>query len=96
MKKIVLALSLATCLFSCKEPAQPPTAVLDGMFNAMKQGDIEGMKKYISKNDLAMLDAAEKIMTSVDPEGIKKIKTRVIEGFKEKAKDISYSFKEPK
>jgi len=97
MKKIFFALCIITGLISCKqEPATPPTAVLDGMFNAMKSGNIEEMKKYISKNDLNMLEAAEKIMTSVDPEGIKKIKDRIIEGVKENTKDITYSFKDEK
>ncbi len=93
MKKIFLLLCIITGLISCKQPAEPPTAVLDGMFNAMKAGNIEEMKKYISKNDLTMLEAAEKIMTSVDPEGIKKIKARIIEGFKENTQHITYSFK---
>ncbi len=96
MKKILFAICLITVFFSCKEPATPPTAVLDGMFTAMKNGNIDEMKKHISKSDLAMLDAAEKIMTSVDPEGIKKIKDRMIAEFKTKAKDITYSFKNEK
>lgn len=96
MKKILFAICLITAFFSCKEPATPPTAVLDGMFTAMKNGNIDEMKKHISKSDLAMLDAAEKIMTSVDPEGIKKIKDRMIAEFKTKAKDITYSFKNEK
>ncbi|MEO7306426.1 MAG: DUF4878 domain-containing protein [Ferruginibacter sp.] len=91
MKKIFLALCIITGFISCKQPATPPTAVLDGMFNAMKNGNIEEMKKYISKSDLNMLETAEKIMASVDPEGIKKIKDRMIEGFKENTKNISYS-----
>ena len=94
MKKIILALCIITGFISCKqEPATPPTAVLDGMFAAMKSGNIEEMKKHISRSDLNMLEAAEKIITSVDPEGIKKIKARIIEGFKENTKDITYSFK---
>lgn len=96
MKKILLVLCLITGFISCKEPVTPPTAVLDGMFTAMKNGNIDEMKKYISKSDAAMLDAAEKIMTSVDPEGIKKIKNKMIDEFKKNAKDITYSFKNEK
>jgi hypothetical protein len=66
------------------------------MFTAMKNGNIDEMKKHISKSDLSMLEAAEKIMTSVDPEGIKKIKDRMIDEFKKNAKDITYSFKNEK
>jgi Domain of unknown function (DUF4878) len=96
MKKIFLAFCLITAFASCKEPATPPTAVLDGMFTAMKNGNIEEMKKHISKSDVAMLDAAEKIMTSIDPEGIKKIKDRMTDEFKKNAKDIQYSLKNEK
>ena len=96
MKKILLACCLLSAFASCKQPATPPTAVLDGMFTAMKNGNIDEMKKHISKSDLSMLEAAEKIMTSVDPEGIKKIKDRMIDEFKKNAKDITYSFKNEK
>ena len=96
MKKILLACCLLSAFASCKQPATAPTAVLDNMFTAMKNGNIDEMKKHISKSDLSMLEAAEKIMTSVDPEGIKKIKDRMIEEFKKNAKDITYSFKNEK
>ncbi|MEO6539681.1 MAG: hypothetical protein ABIN74_01775 [Ferruginibacter sp.] len=97
MKKVFLALCLITAFISCKqEPANPPKEVLDGMFIAMKSGNIEEMKKYISRSDVAMLEAAEKFMASVDPEGVKKIKDRMIGAFKENTKNITYSFKNEK
>lgn len=96
MKKILLALCITIFFAGCKEPANPPTAVLDGMFTAMKNGNVDEMKKYISKSDVAMLEAAEKIMNSVDPEGMKKIKDRMIDEFKKNAKDVQYSFKNEK
>ena len=82
MKTMILALCVTLCIAGCKGPVEPPTAVLDGMFNAMKNGNIEGMKKYITRSDIALLDAAEKFMTNIDSEGVKKIKARMIEQFK--------------
>lgn len=97
MKKIITACCLLLCLAACKqEPANPPTVVMEDMFTAMKNGNIEDMKKFITKGDVAMLEAAEKFMTNLDPEGIQKIKTRMTEELKENAKHIEYSLKNEK
>lgn len=96
MKQILFALCLTLLFAACKEPANPPTAVLDGMFTAMKAGNMDDMKKFITKQDVALLETAEKFMTQVDPEGIKKLKARMIEEFKEKAKNITYTLKNEK
>ena len=97
MKKIITACSLLLCLAACnQEPANPPTVVMENMFTAMKNGNIEDMKKSITKADVAMLEAAEKLMTSIDPEGIQKIKSRMTEELKDKAQHIEYSLKNEK
>ena len=97
MKKIITALCLLLCFAACKqEPTNPPTVVMEDMFTAMKTGNIEAMKKSITKADVAMLEAAEKFMTSIDPEGIQKIKSRMTEELKEKAQQIEYSLKNEK
>ena len=86
---------MITVLAGCKEPGTP-TAVMDGMFTAMKKGNIDEMKKLITKTDVAMLEAAEKFMNSVDPEGIKKIKDKITDEIKDKTKTIEYSLKNEK
>lgn len=96
MKRILFALGLIICFAACKETAVPPTIVLNDMFAAMKKGNITEMKKFITKSDVALLDAAEKFMTSVDPEGIKKIKDRMTEELKVNAGHIEYSLKNEK
>ena len=96
MKRLIAAFCLLVCLAACKEPANPPTVVLDDMFTAMKNGNIEEMKKFITRSDVAMLEAAEKFMTSIDPEGISKIKTRMTEELKENAKHVQYSLSNEK
>ncbi len=97
MKKIITAICLLLCFAACKqEPTNPPTVVMEDMFTAMKTGNIEAMKKSITKADVAMLEAAEKFMTSIDPEGIQKIKSRMTEELKEKAQQIEYSLKNEK
>ena len=96
MKRLIAAFCLLVCFAACKEPANPPTVVLDDMFKAMKNGNIEEMKKFITRSDVAMLEAAEKFMTSIDPEGISKIKTRMTEELKENAKHVQYSLSNEK
>lgn len=93
MNKIFALIFAAVVLFSCKEPATPPTAVLEDMFTAMQQGDINGMKKFITRSDVAMLETAEKIMTGIDPEGIQKIKARMETELMERSKHLQYQFK---
>lgn len=96
MKTILLACCLTIFFASCKGPANPPTETLDGMFAAMKSGNIEEMKNYITKSDVNLLDAAEKILASVDSAAVKKIKTRITEELKAHTNDIQYRFKEQK
>jgi hypothetical protein len=96
MKKILFALGLIISFAACKDTAVAPTVVLNDMFAAMKKGDITEMKKYITKSDVALLDAAEKFMASVDPEGIKKLKDRMTEELKENAGHIEYTLKNEK
>jgi len=96
MKTGFLVLCLMAVLAGCKEPATPPTDVLNGMFDAMEKGNMDEMKNYITKSDVAMLEAAEKFMNSVDPEGMKKIKDRITDEIKSNTKTVEYSLKNEK
>lgn len=97
MNKLIVALVLLFTINGCKDgPSTPPTVVLDSMLTEMKNGNIEGMKKYITKSDVAMLEAAEKFMAGIDSGGITKIKSRMAEGLKENAKKIHYTIKDEK
>lgn len=97
MKRLIPALFLILSFAACKdEPANPPTATLNGMFAAMKNGNIEEMKKYITKTDVAMLEAAEKFLTATDPESVPKIKAKMMEKMKEGASHVQYSLSNEK
>ena len=97
MKKIILLLAVIGVLASCKtSDSSSPTVAVDGMFTAMKNGNIDEMKKYITKSDVAMLEAGESLMNSIDPDAIKKMKEKMVAGMKEKVKDISYTLKNEK
>jgi len=97
MKKLVLILSIMTGFAACSSTdSNSPTAVLDGMFTAMKSGNMDDIKKFITKSDVNMLETGEKLLNSVDPEAVKKMKTKMSEEFKEKSKTVSYTLKNEK
>jgi len=96
MKKTMFALIVVLGFASCKGPSDPPSATIDGMFTAMKDGNIEGMKKYITRQDVAMLEVAEKFLTQVDPESVGKIKAKMTEELKKRVKDVEYSLSNEK
>lgn len=96
MKKVLPLLFVIIGLAACKDQSEPPAATIDGMFSAMKTGNIQEMKNYITKQDVAMLDVAEQFLTKADPEGVAKIKTRMTEELKERVKDIQYSLSNEK
>ncbi len=97
MKKLFLVCLIVTALAACNTPSsESPSATIDGMFTAMKNGNVEDMKKFITKNDVNMLESAEKLMMSVNPEGLQKMKDKMTSQFKEKVKDVTYTLKNEK
>lgn len=97
MKKIILAICLSTGFASCNiKETGAPSETVNSMFNAMKQGNIEEMKKHITKADVNMLEGMENMMKNVNPEALTTIKEKVIKEMKEKVKDINYRLKNEK
>ena len=96
MKKIFFVFCIITGFAGCKNESASPTASIDGMFAAMKSGNIDSMKKFITKSDAGMMEAAEKFLTTVNPEAIEKIKEKIITEFKKKAGTIQYKLKNEK
>lgn len=96
MKKSVIALFIITGLLSCSSESGKPTAAINGMFEAMKSGNLDEMKKFISRSDMAMIDAGEKFLTSIDPGAIKQMKEKMTGEIREKLKTVSYTLKNEK
>ncbi len=98
MKKIILALCLVAGFAACntKTDQGTPTGAIDAMFTAMKNGNMDDIKKFITKQDVAMIEAAEKLMSSIDSGAIQKMKTKMADQFKEKVKDVKYTLKNEK
>lgn len=99
MKKIIVMLCLAAGFAACNgktDQASSPTASIDAMFTAMKNGNMDDIKKFITKNDIAMIESAEKLMNSIDSGAIQKMKTKMGDEFKAKVKDVKYTLKNEK
>ncbi len=99
MKKIIVLLCLAAGFAACNgntDQASSPTASIDAMFTAMKNGNMDDIKKFITKNDIAMIETAEKLMNNIDSGAIKKMKAKMGDEFKAKVKDVKYTLKNEK
>jgi len=101
MKKIIFILAIATGLAACNSndagpSTSSPTATIDGMFNAMKNGQIDDFKKFITKNDAAMIEEGMRLANSIDSNLVKKAKETMADEFKEKVKNVSYKLKNEK
>lgn len=98
MKKLMLLFSLAVLFAACnsKNDQGAPVAAIDAMFTAMKNGNMDDLKKFVTKKDVAFLESAEKLANSIDPDAIQKIKTKMGDQFKEKVKDVKYTLSNEK
>lgn len=96
MKKILLFVSIVLALGACNTAGNSPKATVDAMFNAMKNGNLDEMKKCITKSDVSMIEAGEKFLTALDPDAVKKMREKMTNEFKDKVKDVKYTLKDEK
>jgi hypothetical protein len=85
---------MASC--NSKNDQGSPTAAIDAMFTAMKNGKMDDIKKFITKKDAEFLESAEKLANSIDPGAIQKMKDKMGDEFKAKVKDVKYTLKNEK
>jgi hypothetical protein len=99
MKKLIVLFCMAAGFAACNnktDQGSSPTAAIDAMFTAMKNGNMDDIKKFITKKDIAFLESAEKFVTSLDPDAVQKMKTKMGDEFKTKVKDVKYTLKNEK
>lgn len=98
MKKLILGFSLLAGIAACNTHADmtSPTGTIDAMFTSMKNGNMDDIKKFITKKDVQFLESAEKLVTSVDPDAVAKMKSKMGDEFKNKVKDVKYTLKNEK
>ena len=96
MKKILLLVSIVLAFAACNTAGNSPKATVDAMFTAMKNGNLDEMKKCITKSDVSMIEAGEKFLTALDPDAVKKMREKMTTEFKDKVKDVKYTLKDEK
>lgn len=101
MKRLFLVLCMATAFAACNSndagpSSSSPSASIDAIFNSMKNGNIDDFKKFITKNDVAMIEEGLKFASSIDSGFVRKATETMAQEFREKVKDISYKLKNEK
>jgi hypothetical protein len=94
MKYILSLLTAAILFMGCKSDANSPKGTVTTFIEAMKKGDIEGVKKLLTKADLSLMNTAEaaaKLFTK-DNDIVDKMKAEFIE----KSKNVTYTVKDEK
>lgn len=95
MKKIVALLTVSIILFSCNNSdTSSPTNAINAFLGAMKKGDQTAFKSMLTKKDVEVMEAAEKMAKSMglSDETTKQMKDEYIL----KAKSATYTIKSEK
>ena len=94
MKYIVSLFTAFVLLTGCKSDTASPKGTVNAFFEAMKKGDIETVKKLITKSDLSFITMAEGFskMAGKEMDITEKMKSEFIE----KSKNVSFNIKDEK
>ena len=97
MKKLIPCFALLLFLYSCNNTQNnSPKSIVNSFINAGKKGDMEGLKKYITKSDLDLMQMGESMMAKFDSSGSNKMKDKMTAEFKEKTKNARAEAKDEK
>ncbi|HMW27922.1 MAG TPA: hypothetical protein PKC51_14810, partial [Ferruginibacter sp.] len=77
MKRILLVIAIAAGFAACNSKdagpsSSSPSGTIESMFTAMKSGNLEDFKKFITKQDVALLEEGMKFISSIDSGFVKK------------------------
>ena len=101
MKRILLVIAIAAGFAACNSKdagpsSSSPSGTIESMFTAMKSGNLEDFKKFITKQDVALLEEGMKFISSIDSGFVKKAQETMVAQLKEKSKNITYKLKNEK
>ncbi|MBC7689081.1 MAG: DUF4878 domain-containing protein [Aquabacterium sp.] len=97
MKKIFAVAGLLIAFYSCNTSnTGSPKGTVNSFIEASKTGNIEEIKKYITKSDAGMLEIGESFLAKLDPKGAQNMKDKMAQQFKEKTKDATIEIKDEK
>ncbi len=93
--KYILSLLTVLVLVGCKGDMATPKGTVTAFIEAMKKGDIEGVKKLITKSDLSLLNTAESLAKTFGQDAAA-MTEKIKKEFIEKSKTVSYTVKDEK
>lgn len=97
MKKIFVCLGLLLALYSCKSGSSgSPKGTVESFIAASREGNLENIKKYLTKSDVSLMELGEGMLAKFNPDGAKDMKEKMMKGFKEKTKDAKVDVKDEK
>lgn len=94
MKNIFICCTLTVLLFGCSTNTGSPKATVTAFIETLKKGDIQGLKKLITKSDVSLLEFAEK-MGNTFGQG-KNIQEEMRKKFMDQSKNVSFDVKDEK
>lgn len=87
MKKLIAFLALAIVLYSCQNGGTgSPKGAVESFIEAAKTGNLDEVKKHISKSDASMLEIGQSFLAKMNPEQAKEMKDKMAEKFRENTK----------
>lgn len=97
MKKLLTAISFITVLYSCNTgKTSSPKSTVKAFIEASKEGDVAGIKKYITRSDAGMLEIGESFLARFDSSAAAEMKEKMSKEFKEKATGANIEIKDEK
>ena len=94
MKNLLYSLGILILLYSCKSTGtSTPTATVNSFVAASREGNIDEIKKYISREDLGLIEMGERYISNVDSNAANEMKNKFSTEFKEKVKDAKIDVK---
>lgn len=94
MKKILSLLLVLSVLYSCKNAqTSTPTATVNSFIEASRSGNFDEIKRYISRQDISLMEMGERFLSNVDSNAANEMKNKFSGEFKEKVKDFKIDVK---
>jgi Domain of unknown function (DUF4878) len=80
MKKVISILCISIYLLSCNSNTNSPSACVNSFLSTMKTGNIDELKKLITKSDLSLVNSAEQLASAFggEKDAVEKMKKEVV------------------
>lgn len=90
MRKLLFTLLMPALLFSCNNNStntDTPTGVVNAFIESAKKGDIDGVKKHLTQQDVQLINMGQQMLGMLDSAQTNSMKEKMAEEFKKNTKD---------